>query len=118
MTYLEKLKDPRWQKKRLHICERDGWKCRDCLDENETLHIHHAHYVKGDPWETPDEYLMTLCAPCHESRQKLEDEGKRLLAEMFIKCGDIAQFVGSMREIVDREQPAVCLFSDGQMAER
>jgi len=28
MTYKEKLLDPRWQKKRLEVLERDGWACR------------------------------------------------------------------------------------------
>lgn len=40
-AYSEKLKNPRWQKKRLEIFERDGWKCRACQDEKSTLHVHH-----------------------------------------------------------------------------
>ena len=35
-TYKQKLKDPRWQKKRLKVLERDDWKCTrletDCGD--------------------------------------------------------------------------------------
>lgn len=33
--YKEKLKDPRWQKKRLQIFERDDWCCQKCGDERE-----------------------------------------------------------------------------------
>lgn len=28
--YAKKLMDPRWQKKRLEIFKRDGWKCQNC----------------------------------------------------------------------------------------
>lgn len=31
MSYAEQLKDPRWQKKRLEILNRDEWKCTWCL---------------------------------------------------------------------------------------
>ncbi len=35
--YLEKLKDPRWQKKRLAVMERAGWKCQCCSETKKTL---------------------------------------------------------------------------------
>ena len=67
MTYAEKLKDPRWQKKRLEIMQRDEWKCCNCESSNNTLNVHHKAYINGnDPWEYPDFYLMTLCESCHE----------------------------------------------------
>lgn len=66
-SYLEKLKDPRWQRKRLEILERDKWRCQSCYDSKSTLHIHHKHYEKGkDPWEYSKEDLITLCGFCHE----------------------------------------------------
>lgn len=65
MKYSEKLKDPRWQKKRLAIFERDGWKCVACDAKDKTLHVHHSSY-HGEPWEAPDEELDTLCDYCHE----------------------------------------------------
>ena len=30
--YVEKLKDPRWQRKRLEIMQRDGFRCREWLN--------------------------------------------------------------------------------------
>lgn len=63
-TYSEKLKHPRWQKKRLEILQRDRFRCRLCGDEETTLHIHHLTYV-GDPWEAPLDQLITLCQHCH-----------------------------------------------------
>jgi hypothetical protein len=65
--YSKKLKDPRWQKKRLEIFERDKWGCQRCYDTESTLHVHHLRYLEGkDPWDYPDEYLITLCEECHE----------------------------------------------------
>lgn len=65
MTYSEKLKDPRWQKKRLRILERDDFACQDCQSTENTLNVHHLAYHKGAPWEVPDEDLVTLCDDCH-----------------------------------------------------
>jgi len=71
MTYQEKLKDPRWQKKRLAIFERDNFSCVVCGNSKEQLHIHHLFY-KGDPWEVQNHHLITVCGRCH----KLEHEAK------------------------------------------
>lgn len=65
--YAEQRRDPRWQKKRLQIMERDGFKCISCDASDKTLHIHHAYYVKGRmPWEYPNFSLSTMCWECHE----------------------------------------------------
>lgn len=64
MKYKEKLRDPRWQKKRLEIFRRDGWKCCECSRADLELHVHHLAY-SGDPWETPGKDLITLCKECH-----------------------------------------------------
>jgi 5-methylcytosine-specific restriction endonuclease McrA len=65
MNYSEKLLDPRWQKKRLEIMQRDGFACFWCGDTKTTLHVHHEMYLGDDPWDTPDECLITLCSDCH-----------------------------------------------------
>ena len=70
-TYSEKLKDPRWQKKRLKILERDEFTCQECADSESTLHVHHRYYIRGaEPWEYPDEALQTLCEHCHQSERE------------------------------------------------
>lgn len=72
MTYSEKLKDPRWQRRRLEILERDGWKCRQCESEDRTLHVHHCYYIKGrEPWEYAEELLFSLCENCHTYTEKI-----------------------------------------------
>lgn len=69
MQYSEKLRDPRWQRKRLHIFERDNWKCTVCGDSKATLEIHHLDYLGNDPWDYPDDMLSTLCTKCHGEEQ-------------------------------------------------
>lgn len=74
--YLEKLKDPRWQKLRLKILERDEWTCQKCLNSEATLHIHHRYYLKDtDPWDYPEESLVTLCEECHQYEKDNMQEG-------------------------------------------
>ena len=66
-TYADDLLDPRWQKKRLQIMERDEFTCMGCGVTNVTLHVHHTYYVSSrKPWEYPDWSLTTLCKDCHE----------------------------------------------------
>ena len=66
-SYIELLRDPRWQRKRLEILQRDGWACTGCHDTTKTLNVHHKIYRKGaKPWEYDDTDLITLCEDCHE----------------------------------------------------
>lgn len=74
MTYAEKLRHPLWQKKRLHILERDGWKCRSCGTGEKNLQVHHVIYSRIDPWQYDDAVLQTLCEDCHKERQELSDK--------------------------------------------
>lgn len=65
-TYSEKLKDPRWQRKRLEILQRDNFECQWCGDKEATLHVHHFYYKKsGNPWDVEDHALVALCESCH-----------------------------------------------------
>jgi hypothetical protein len=64
--WIQKLKDPRWQKTRLEILDAHKWTCDECGDTNKTLHIHHGYYSKNiDPWDYPQESLHCLCDECH-----------------------------------------------------
>lgn len=69
-AYSEKLKDPRWQQLRLRVFERDAWTCQLCGRKDKTLHVHHARYQDGEPWETNIELLVTACADCHEDEHE------------------------------------------------
>ena len=73
MTYPEKLKDPRWQKKRLEIMERDNWTCQNCDNKDSTLNVHHWIYGKN-PWDSDSEHLTTLCEKCHKEVKAAWDD--------------------------------------------
>lgn len=64
MNYSTKLKDPRWQKKRLEILNRDKFTCKLCKDTETTLQVHHLEYY-GNPWDAESKCLITLCEHCH-----------------------------------------------------
>lgn len=66
MTYSEKLKHPKWQKKRLEILQRDNFTCRHCGDTETTLHVHHEKYTGKNPWDADNDDLITICLDCHE----------------------------------------------------
>lgn len=67
LSYIDLLRDPRWQKRRLEIFHRDNFTCADCDDSKKTLHVHHLYYVKDRaPWDYPDWALETLCEDCHK----------------------------------------------------
>lgn len=70
MAYSQSLKDPRWQKRRLEVMNRDNFTCQYCKSTEKTLNVHHFSY-KGDPWEVDIECLITLCVDCHESETRL-----------------------------------------------
>lgn len=75
MTYSDKLKDPRWQKLRLEIFNRDKFTCQSCGDTKSNLHVHHKNYIPGlEPWETPLKLLITLCEFCHEEETLFQKE--------------------------------------------
>lgn len=68
MNYLEKLRDPRWQKRRLETLSRFRWQCQGCGGHEQTLHIDHLVYRSGaSPWDYDDDELTVFCATCHEA---------------------------------------------------
>lgn len=64
--YAAKLRDPRWQKKRLEVLSANEFACEMCGDAESTLHVHHKAYIKGrEPWEYDANQLAVLCEECH-----------------------------------------------------
>lgn len=70
-TYSQLLKDPRWQKRRLEIMQRDNFTCQICGHNDKPLHVHHVCYDKKlKPWEYNDGQLITLCEDCHKEEHE------------------------------------------------
>ncbi len=66
-SYRSKLLDPRWQRRRLEIMQRDDFACLLCQSEDKTLAVHHRAYLRGrEPWDYPADALVTLCDECHK----------------------------------------------------
>ena len=83
-TYAEKLKDPRWQRKRLEVFNRDNFRCQYCLNEHFTLHVHHLTYQYGfEPWEADDSDLTTICEDCHDLEHRIEERNRRLFDNIY-----------------------------------
>jgi len=119
-SYFEKLKDPRWQKKRLEVLEKSAWSCESCGDTKTTFHVHHKQYIKGrEPWEYEVGQLSALCSSCHASKHG-DDEDALLIAISFLPIDgphcrdDAASFLagyanqGMSREYVSDPHAYVC----------
>ena len=94
MTYSEKLRDPRWQAKRLEIMQRANMRCEMCRDHEQELHVHHKHYSPGrDPWDYPASNLVCLCADCHDMHHKPQH---KVMAYVLATNGEIRAAVNSL----------------------
>lgn len=76
-TYQGALFDPRWKARRKLILERDKNCCVICTS-NEKLQVHHRQYHFSEslnkykePWEYPDDLMITLCDHCHQKGHRL-----------------------------------------------
>lgn len=93
-NYSNLLRDPRWQKKRLLILERDNFTCTLCMDSRTTLHVHHEAYL-GNPWDISDDKLRTVCLHCHDIIHAIPDHNiaaihKRI--SLNAKCWEVVAF--------------------------
>lgn len=81
-SYSEKVKDPRWQKKRLHILARDEWMCPMCGNKEFTLVVRHRRYLSDkEPWDYPNELLITLWEACHGYARESMPGAERFLID-------------------------------------
>jgi hypothetical protein len=95
-SYSQKLKHPKWQKKRLEILNRDNFTCQSCKSEDKTLHIHHFEYDNVEPWEYENNKLITLCEDCHKQEEFLKEftgSSYEYLARLGFLRNDLALMV-------------------------
>jgi len=106
-TYAEKLKDPRWQKKRLEVLEASKWMCDDCGDTKSTLSVHHTYYeFKREPWEYGLDTLMCLCEDCHTARQDGERDLKLEFSRLLklVQLDDFGFLLRSINRCVEERE--------------
>jgi len=114
MKYAIKYKDPRWQKKRLEVMQRDEFRCLHCGNEKATLNVHHCFYVAGrDPWEYDNECLQTLCEECHATSRHYRGKYN---PEAGVPDGwwerETAAAMGIMLEMGFHESMIIALYSE------
>ena len=84
--YAAKLLRPEWKLKRLEILERDDFTCRWCGVSGTPLEVHHLRYTAGsDPWESPDNDLVTLCVACHSRNHEKNAPGILNMVQQFTR---------------------------------
>lgn len=95
-SYIELLKDPRWQKKRLEVFQRSNFACEWCEATDKTLHVHHKAYRKGAmPWEYDIDQLECVCESCHEGYHHLKDTATSLISDLGI--GELMDVIGYLQ---------------------
>lgn len=103
--YAEKLRDPRWQKKRLEVMNRDQFTCQICFDDKKTLNVHHLYYRRGcEPWDYDASELITLCHECHEFETENRSAAEEQLLEALkvrgvfsVSIEELAQSIAGMK---------------------
>lgn len=84
MTYKEQILSPNWQKKRLEILQRDGFRCQHCEDLDSPLHVHHTYYEYGkEIWEYDNDSMITLCESCHSEHTRATKHIKHNLKNIY-----------------------------------
>jgi len=116
MNYSDKLRDPRWQAKRLLIYQRDNFTCQQCFNKKKTIVVHHFEYIKNaDPWDYPDSYLVTLCVECHKKGTEIFGKdlikAKSLAYEIFRQSFSSPMLLSDCLNIIAHEQSATLIKS-------
>ena len=76
-SYSEKLRDPRWQRRRLEIMQFARFRCEQCGEKDRMLSVHHRVYRVGSaPWAYPDHELACLCEECHHFEHHISEEDR------------------------------------------
>lgn len=120
-TYSQLLRHPRWQRRRLEILNRAGWKCEECGTEEDELHVHHKRYRRGaKPWEYDDDDLVSLCDRCHdkahhrEPRQQSRGNLVRQAVTLLVHYPASAHGVSAQQidEIAAIDRPGILLLTE------
>lgn len=108
--YKDQYKDPRWQKKRLEIMERDGFACRFCESKDKMLNVHHTDYQKGKKiYDYPNHWLITLCEDCHKDlhfhiglvKRSITTKGSFHAFRWFSRLVDVTGYLGEMEKFLE-----------------
>jgi 5-methylcytosine-specific restriction endonuclease McrA len=62
----EYLQSDDWQRKRFVVLKRDNWKCVYCGAR--ATEVHHKKYARKNIGREPIDWLVSVCAICHEKQ--------------------------------------------------
>lgn len=111
MTYQEKLKDPRWQKKRLEVLNRDNFTCQLCETVKIELHVHHLSYGHDtEPWDYDDSNFITYCKVCHKVVEFTKKEKWDIQILKGTIIGGSVEFLVFMYSVIFKQQEAIMFF--------
>ena len=110
MKYSEKLKSPKWQKKRLEILQRDNFTCICCGDTETELHVNHLKY-SGEPWEAKNENLETVCKVCHKLKHTFNFDIKNV-AKTYQVNKEMCSLVFNSDKLT-----YLCFYKNGEITE-
>jgi hypothetical protein len=66
--------------------DRDGFKCLWCHEKTESpLNVHHLIYARN-PWDVPDDMLITLCEGHHGDFEKAKKDITRSVSSLVAMC--------------------------------
>lgn len=98
MTYAQKLRDPRWQKRRLEVLQKAEFRCESCGTGTMELHVHRPVYRKGfEPWDY--KFLVCLCSDCHEKAEFAREEACCAIGRM--QASEAVKLFHAINEAVD-----------------
>lgn len=109
IPYFQKLKDPRWQKLRLEVFNRDEFRCKNCGDDDKTLNVHHISY-KGEPWDQHIDLLVTLCENCHKYESENIKINERELIKTLKEKGFMAQDIEDLSVFISEMEFIHCKY--------
>lgn len=89
-TYSDKLRHPKWQRKRLEALQRDDFTCQLCSDTETELQVHHLKY-QGEPHDAPLESLQTLCKHCHHTVTRFDKANDPVLVAIKLDTNYFAK---------------------------
>lgn len=121
MTYKEKLRDPRWQRKCAEMKSMAGWACECCNRTDLNLQLHHKYYQSGaEPWDYPASAFLVLCEVCHEQTEDALFNLRQLFADydFFHINNFVSEFYRAKAVAFSPLDPLnACAYSMGRMAE-
>jgi hypothetical protein len=99
--FFDQYKDPRWQKKRLEIMERDNFQCFSCGNTEKTLNVHHTVVYRKEtkPWEYKNREFITLCEGCHKEITLITNECKTFVMKNCITVDHSMDYHRVLKEL-------------------